>query len=204
MSCSQPKSHADLAADFVKKRIWCFANTEKDAAVRAVLARLRRGVGATPGADPEIWADTLGEMPEELISPNGIPTKGEWAVHIALTLYAVHQQGADPKSQCMHRDNNSLGKAIQILANRKGEGGEDAVTRRFNAMATSESIEEFAHHLRSMIQQLKAEGISLNYEQLTRDLYWFQYPDMRDKLRLRWGQDYYRSYSVSDTSDADV
>ena len=160
--------------------------------MRSILARLRRGLGEKPGANPDIWDDTLSNIPEALISKTGIPTMGEWAIHIALTLFAMHQQGNDPKSVCMHQKSNSLGRAVRILADRKGEGGEVAIKRRFNATVTSESIEEFSNHLRSMIQLLKAESISLDYEQLTRDLFWFQIPDMRDRLRLRWGQDYYR------------
>ena len=202
MSDSQPKKDV-LASNFVKDRIWYLINKEKDATVRAVLARLRRGVGIVPGSDPDIWADTLAGLPDEILSETGKPTQGEWAVHIALTLFATHQQGNDMKVKCMHQENQSLGKAIRKLADIKGEGGEDAVKRRFNAMATSESIDEFANHLRGMVQLLKAEGVGLDYVQLTQDLYWFQNPDFRENLRLKWGQDYYRVYKASAGSSSD-
>ena len=71
-------------------------------------------------------------------------------------------------------------------------------------MVTSESIDEFAHHLRSMVQLLKAEGIGLDYVQLTKDLYWFQIPELRDNLRLRWGQDFYRIYATATLSQANA
>ncbi len=186
------KKTYDLAADFVWKKINTLRTSANDAKVRATLAKFRHCIGEKPGSDPDVWAETLGDLPEELQSSNTEASKGEWAIHIAMTLFAMHQQGSDIKSDCMHRDKYTLGRSIRILADRKGEGGAESIKRRFNATVTSESIEEFAHHLRSMIQLLKAESIPLDYEQLTRELYLFQNSDNRDGLRLRWGQDFYR------------
>ena len=61
---------------------------------RAELAKLRRGVGHRPGELPELWGSFLLGMPEGFQGNNG-PTAAEWAVYLALTLYAVHQQGND-------------------------------------------------------------------------------------------------------------
>ncbi len=183
----------DLAADFVWKKINTLRTSANDAKVRATLAKFRHCIGEKPGSDPDVWAETLGNLPEDLHSPNTDASKGEWAIHIAMTMFAMHQQGSDIQSDCMHRDKYTLGRAIKMLADRKGEGGAESIKRRFNATVTSESIEEFAHHLRSMIQLLKAESIPLDYKQLTRELYLFQNPDNRDGLRLRWGQDFYGS-----------
>lgn len=191
MTDSKPKY--ELAASFVWKKINELKMSNNDPRVRATLARLRRAVSEAPGSDPDIWSETLGDLPEELLSANGIATPAEWAVHTAMTLFAVHQQGSDIQSDCMHREKFTLGRSIKMLADRKGEGGADSIKRRFNTTVTSESIEEFAHHLRSMIQLLKSESIPLDYEQLTRELVLFQNPDNRDSLRLRWGQDFYRS-----------
>ena len=72
--------------------------------------------------------------------------------------------------------------------------------RRFNALATAEEITEISHHLRGMIQLLRAAkdgGIPLDYPQLAADLYELQctdprYPQISANVRLRWGQDLYR------------
>jgi len=189
MTDSKPKY--ELAANYVSKQINDLKMSKNDARVRATLARLRRGVGEIPGSDPNIWAETLGALPEELLSNDGVATPAEWAIHIAMTLFAVHQQGSDIQSDCMHREKYSLGSSIKKLADSKGEGGSDAIKRRFNATVTSESMGEFAHHLRSMVQLLKSESIPLDYEQLTRELVLFHNIDNRDRLRLRWGQDFY-------------
>ena len=57
---------------------------------RAELAELRRGVGRQPGDLPALWGALLADMPEQLQGSNG-PSKAEWAVYTALTLFALHQ-----------------------------------------------------------------------------------------------------------------
>lgn len=204
-----------IAAEFVKQKLAELSTSNNAPKVRATLARLRRGVSVAPGVDPDIWDVTLSELPEEIVSQSGIPTRGEWAVQIALTLFALHQQGKDIKSECMHFEDiksesktmistndksrltssmmpHSFGSAVRQLAGEKDSDSFKSVRRRFNATVTSESIEEFAHHLRNMIQLMKAKNIKLDYVALTREIYLFQNPENRDTLRLRWGQDFYR------------
>lgn len=212
-----------LAADFVRQKLNELSMSNNAPKVRATLARLRRGVSLAPGADPDIWDVTLADIPDELVSVNGVPTRGEWAIQIALTLFALHQQGRDIKSECMHQEDtdvpkddkslksstpslfddvkplksvstkpHSFGCAVRRLAGDKESDSFKAVRRRFNAAVTSESIEEFAHHLRCMVQLMKASGVRLDYVSLAREIYLFQNPENRDSLRLRWGQDFYR------------
>lgn len=101
---------------------------------RAELAKLRRGVGHRPGELPELWGSFLLGMPEGFQGNNG-PTAAEWAVYLALTLYAVHQQGND---QPMNRPHSTLGRAVRQLAERNTSAGQDwteaSVLRRFNAL----------------------------------------------------------------------
>ena len=160
---------------------------------RAELAKLRRGVGHRPGELPELWGSFLLGMPEGFQGNNG-PTAAEWAVYLALTLYAVHQQGND---QPMNRPGNTLGRAVRQLAERNTSAGQDwtesSVLRRFNALATADSIPEVSHHLRGMIQLLRREGIPLDYPQLAEDLYQYQFVDGAPNVRLRWGRDLYAS-----------
>ena len=167
---------------------------------RAELARLRRGIGHAPGELPELWGSFLRGMPEGFQGGKNGPSHAEWAVYLALTLYAVHQQGND---RPMNRPGNTLGRAVRQLAERNSAGQdwtEASVLRRFNALATAEEITEISHHLRGMIQLLsdaKDGGIPLDYPQLAADLYELQCTDPRyaqipANVRLRWGQDLYR------------
>ena len=159
---------------------------------RAELAKLRRGIGHAPGDLPELWGSFLLEMPESF-QGRSAPSAAEWAVYLALTLYAMHQQGNDRLMNC---PGNTLGRAVRQLAERNSAGQdwtEASVLRRFNALATADSMPEVSHHLRGMIQLLRREGIPLDYPQLAEDLYQYQFVDGAPNVRLRWGRDLYAS-----------
>ena len=79
---------------------------------RAELAELRRGVGRQPGDLPALWGALLADMPEQLQGSNG-PSKAEWAVYTALTLFALHQQGEAGVS--MPEVSHHLRGMIQLL-----------------------------------------------------------------------------------------
>ena len=159
---------------------------------KAALANLRRGAGFAPGEIPQIWGEFLMDMPEEMYSRDGRPSRAEWAVYTALTLYAVHQQGRDVQNEPMHMEEVSLGSAVGRLA-----GDEDEmkrVVRRLNAAATANSPEMLANHLRGLVQLLRAEGVPLDYAALAGDIYAYQFPETVDQVRLRWGQSFYGTY----------
>lgn len=84
---------------------------------RAELAELRRGVGRQPGDLPALWGALLADMPEQLQGSNG-PSKAEWAVYTALTLFALHQQGEAGVS--MNQPGRTLGGAVRQLAEKNG------------------------------------------------------------------------------------
>ena len=94
--------------------LWALRDNQR----RAELAKLRRGVGHAPGDLPELWGSFLRGMPEDFQGRSG-PSHAEWAVYLALTLYAVHQQGND---QPMNRPGNTLGRAVRQLAERNSAG----------------------------------------------------------------------------------
>lgn len=178
----------------VKGKIEFLRNAPNEATARAALANLRRGVGKHPGAVPEVWEYTLAnvELPEQPYRRNGEPaepTTEEWAIHGALTLFALHQQSKDIRTDCMNAENIGLGSAIRRLV--KNNDDRERVKRRFDRIITADSIEELLNHLRSMIQMLRADGIALDYAKLANDLRWFQHPDYRDRIRLQWGRDFY-------------
>lgn len=175
---------------------------------RAELAQLRRGVGHAPGEIPELWGSFLSEMPEEL---QGIKTAShaEWAIYMALTYYALHQQGNEVN---MNREGYGLGCAVRELAERNTsvqDWESSSVLRRFNALATARDIHEISHHLRGLIQLLrsaKGGGIPLDYPRLAAELYGLQCdraesPHLSADIKLRWGQDLYRNKEASETEE---
>lgn len=161
----------------------------------ALLAALRRGIGHEPGNDPALWPIIFEDMPEDMLSKYDTPTRAEWAVHTALTLFALHQQSKDPSAEPMHVEGRRLGQALNRLAG----GDEEAVKRikrRFDAMATADRMPETVYHLRGLIQLLRAQDIPLDYAALGRDLYLLQSPSQAPGVRLRWGQDFYRKHKT--------
>lgn len=166
-----------------------------DNLAKAALANLRRGAGKLPGDLPELWGALLADLSEaelnRLCGKTGTPTKAEWAVYTALTTYAVHQQGHDCKTACMNTE-EPFGQAVGRLVTPGDEDSLERIRNRFNRIATAQSMDEAANHLRSLVQLLREKNIGFNYPGLAADLYDFQFPELAPTVRLRWGQAFYR------------
>ncbi len=162
------------------------------AAQKAALANLRRGIGHEPGDLPQLWGEFLQDMPEELFGKKGQPSRAEWAVYTALTLFAAHQQGHDVNTDAMHKEGCRLGASAAQLATNEDE--RDRITRRLNALATANSAASLAQHLRGLVQLLRAQGIPLDYVDLAENIYRYQFSESVAQVRLAWGQDFYAGY----------
>ena len=175
----------------VNKKIFAISRM-REAEARSVLARMRRGVGKHPGSTPELWEMTLDGLPEPLAGKGrmGEPTRGEHAVHTALTLFALHQQGHDPAKDLMSKDGVKFGNAVRRIA--ENEDDVQRVKRRFDAAVTSESMDEFSNHLRGLVQLMRSKDIPMDYPRLAQDLFNFANIKYRDDVRLKWGRDFYR------------
>ena len=79
---------------------------------------------------------------------------------------------------------------------------EQRVVQKMRILATSADVKELSHHLRGIVQLLKANGISLNYKRLSGDLYEMQFPDGKRKVCLRWGQDFYGGRDKKDNQES--
>lgn len=185
---------------FVKQKIRALSQAQ-ESVVKSSLAQLRRGVGKHPGSLPGLWGITLDGLPNALLSTDwqGVPTYGEWSVHTAITLFALHQQGHDYKTKFMSRDGEKFGMAIRKLA--PSDDDLPRIKRRFDAVITADSIEEVSQHLRGLVQLLKSKSIPLDYPELAQDLYWFQIQKARDNVRLKWGQDFYCTYKKEESEN---
>ncbi len=175
---------------YTKYRLERLIGMTQPSAQSGVLARLRRGVGHHPGSQPWLWGELLSEMPQEMMNNSGEPSNAEMAVYTALTLFALHQQSKDIKSECMHCEGTTLGAACGSLV--ADENDRDRVARRFNAMATSANLRELSNHLRGIVQLLRAKDIGLDYSALAGELYVYSFKARRNDIRLKWGQDFYR------------
>lgn len=162
-------------------------------AQKAALANLRRGIGHAPGEIPQLWGEFLLDLPEEMSGWDGEPSREEWAIYTALTLFALHQQGHDPDREPMHREGNRFGTSVGRLATDEDEM--KRILRRLNAAATAGSVSALAHYLRGLVQLLRTEGIAVDYAALAGDIFRYQYPEFTAQVRLAWGQDFYACYN---------
>ena len=176
-------------ARFTSQKLMQLQNQRGEISFRSTLAHLRRGVGCSPGEMPQLWGFFLDGMPEEWMG-NHTPSRAEWAIYTALTLFALHQQGKDPETAWMSQPDATLGKSVASLIGSSEE--ESRVARRFHTLATSSSMEELSHHMRGMVQLLRSKNIPLDYPALAEDLFWYQNAEYQAQVRLRWGQDFYR------------
>lgn len=163
---------------------------QRFARASASLARLRRAVGREPGDDPLVWQPIFGSWPASLPAYGEAPTQAERAAFTAVTLYAVHQQSK--RRDGMHRLGRSLGLAVGELSRRSGSG--DNVRRRFDMIATAQSIDEIVYHARGLVTQLRGAdpAIPLDYGLLAGQLRKLQHPSSATTVRLRWGRDYHQ------------
>lgn len=164
-----------------------------DSTVKARLAELRHGIGSIPGSVPALWGMVFDDLPESMLGSYGKPSKEEWAIYDALTLYALHQQGKDPAKNNMNVKGISLGRAAGKYVYALGGTSDDRerVSRRFNQIALAADIETLTYYLRTFIPLLRGEDIGLDYAMLAQDIYLFQTENNIASVRLRWGQDYY-------------
>ena len=104
----------------------------------------------------------------------------------------------------MNQPGQTLGSAVRLLAEKTVNGedqaekeadeekwAESSVCRRFNILATADSMPEISHYLRGMIQLLRREKIPLDYPQLAVDLYRLQFVESAPNVRLQWGRELY-------------
>lgn len=164
----------------------------KESGAVATLARLRRCSPGDVGAEPAVWAVTVGGLPAELRGRGDAPSPSERAAHAALVLYALHQQSRDVG---VHRAGVRLGSAVGRLARARArdEALDDATVKRFHQVALAPDFTGRLYFLRGVIQLLRAERppIGLDYGLLADDLRALATgdPQQRDSVLLRWGRD---------------
>ncbi|MFE1775526.1 type I-E CRISPR-associated protein Cse2/CasB [Streptomyces sp. NPDC059008] len=184
--------------------------TDQPSAV-ATLARLRHGAGKELQQVPDLWGLTDSSPLYQEPADGGRPlrerelTCAEDALHIAVTLWTLHQQS---RSSAMHQPDTKdkptgLGAAVRQLMP-PDEAGEP-VRKRFVRIGTAPTLRELADRLRGLVVLLRSEDIAVDYALLAGQLYAWQQPGGRDTVRRAWGRSFqaYRPRGASDTDNDD-
>lgn len=200
-SLSELTEQAKQVSKFTESKLSSLVD-RSEPQVRAALANLRRGVGRKPGELPQLYGEFLEDMPETLYFKGNKPSDAEWAVYMAVTLYALHQQSKDIRKNNMNQigEDYSLGAAASKLVADKDD--RERIWRRFYVVASSEDMQEMNYHLRGLIQLLRDKDIPLDYPQLAKDLFWYQCSrESANNVRLKWGRDFYKKLNVENEED---
>ncbi|AXK35601.1 type I-E CRISPR-associated protein Cse2/CasB [Streptomyces armeniacus] len=206
----------------------------------ATVARLRREAGRDPHGSPSSWGlDHLAtltalrdqqreEQEEGRAAPRYLSARErareeereereDRAVHLAVTLWALHQQAL--RDESMHKPGWPLGRAVRRLAHGKTgttdhdrdgnvEGNSDTTARsdeaveevrptirkRFVRIGVSADIETLSSRLREIVLLLRTSRIPLDYGQLAEQLYLWQDDNHQANVRRAWGREFHRSY----------
>lgn len=183
------RQELDLLARTVARNatVWGKSAIADQSAGRAALATLRRP--SQSGFNAASWSQVLEDFPAELAGRGDEPSVGEWAAHLALTMFAVHQQS---KNALMHKPGQGLGQAVRQLARRENEDEADSgVMRRYKIVLQASTVEATAHHLRGLVQLLRQADIPLDYGRLAQDLANLRNPRQADGVRLQWSREFY-------------
>ena len=181
--------------EFAEKKFRALRENPDESAIKAYLAKMRRGVGKAPGTDPDLWGILFEDLPEELTGTGGTPGRAEMALYTAFTLYAIHQQSHSLQEENAYQKGIGFGRAAGEMAAKEPDAL-NAVRRRFNAAAVSSDITELAWHMKGLVQLFRQKEIRLDYVQLAVDFYLYQDLEKIPEVRLRWGRDFYKYCKV--------
>ncbi|MFE9334869.1 type I-E CRISPR-associated protein Cse2/CasB [Streptomyces sp. NPDC006925] len=153
----------------------------------ARLAQLRRGAGKAPEEVPELFGLTGTERLYGEKGPGPDSERADTAVHLAVTLYALHQQSH--RTARMHVPGRRLGGAVRALMPR-GEIDEP-LRRHFVRVAGATSSNVLAYRLRELVLLLRSESEPLDYARLADQIEQALDPGRRLKVRQEWGREFH-------------
>ena len=167
---------------------------------RALRAQLRSALGKETGSIPAIWDLTLDDESQFL---GNTPTRGEKAVHGALTLWARHQ-GSNKRQMHDASDHpRRFASAIRVVAEQqRGDkrAEETPIYRTFSAAIQAPTYEGLLVRLRSLVSQLEAAEVPCDYGYLASDLFHWQDPSRRTSVVRNWGRQFARTTQTASVS----
>ena len=168
---------------------------------RALRAQLRSALGKETGSIPAIWDLTLDDESRYL---GNNPTRGEKAVHGALTLWARHQGSNKRQMHDVSDHPRRFASAIRVVAEQQQRGDkrveETPIYRSFSTAIQAPTYEGLLVRLRSLASQLGAAEVPCDYGSLAADLFDWQNPDCRTSVLRKWGRQFARTPQTASPS----
>ncbi len=142
---------------------------------RGALAALRRGLGQSPGAEPQMYPYVEPWLPEDEARRSWL----EKFYYLLASLFAYHPQEGGIGNMGDH-----------FVKARAGIADDTAIERRFVALLAAHP-EDLHFYLRQAVSFLKSKGVAINWDQLLADLRSWGHPDryvQREWARAFWGR----------------
>ncbi|MEU0254173.1 type I-E CRISPR-associated protein Cse2/CasB [Streptomyces sp. NPDC006184] len=183
-----------LAADHITA--WQRGYLADDSHAVASLARLRRGAGRQAGQLPDLW--TLIDTGPLHHTPDGARPlsereleQAEDALHVALTLYALHQQSRRTGMYQPDRPDSRQGLGAAVRRMMKPGEIDTPVHKRLVRAGTAADLATCAQRLRDIVVLLRQRDIALDHALLAGQLYTWQWPGGADTVRREWGRSFH-------------
>lgn len=150
-------------------------------------ARIRRGAGRSAGTIPDLWGMTGMELLDEKTLRSLDLARADEALHIAVTLWALHQQAH--RDANMHVPGPGFGAAVHHLFGDAQDN--EPIRKRFVRAGNAQNVDALAARLRELVVLMRREAIPLDYGLLAYQLYQWQRPESRNAVRRAWGRDFH-------------
>lgn len=164
---------------------------------RAEFATLRNAARRAPGEDAKALPLVFSAVPDPDTGRDALSDREIAAFH-ALTLHAEHCQGG----YAAHKAGATLGHAVYVLGARRASLS--SINRRFQALISSDQVDELVMHLRPLVRMMRQEKLPLDYTRLAADIAGWPYHDSRTRTRIRWSRDWGSASNQTDTDHNEV
>lgn len=158
-----------------------------------LFAAFRNSAGKPFSDAEDVWPFLFGNLPEDFLGSGSRVTAEENAVYISLQNYAVCRQGSADNIRVTGHEAGNIGRSLSQIRDVDSQ----SLDRRFNALMTCATFDEFTYHLRHMIKLFKSRAkspISVDFAKLAEDLFWYQKGKDRE-VCFSWAKSYYWNYS---------
>lgn len=195
----------EKATERIIRQLYNNGDTDK-----ASLSALRSAATIDGYRAQKVWPIFLSNLDEKWLSKNGKATREETAIFAAVRMYALHQQASDScvfgrRNYSDKKDEETNGRELFEALNllKQGTDSHEALDRRVQALLGTNNISATIDQLIHLMQIIKSKktGIQIDYARLAGDLYRFQLGYRQaNEVRLRWGEQYYRTFKKLDTN----
>ena len=149
---------------------------------RAALAHLRRGLGQSPGAEPQMFPYVARWMKLDEYWHT------EQAYYLIAALFAYHPDTAT---------SGNMGDHFARLCHQQNEA--TALERRFVNLLAAHPDDLARFHLRQVVSYLKSHDIAINWAQLLADVQGWGHPNRR--VQTQWAKAFWAGTQPAPTED---